>query len=256
MINYHQLQEEIGRYLGYGRDITSYDSSSDEYKDVESAIQSGLKQFYSPPPLADGGLHSWSFLKPETTLSFDVDNTSGNYMLPDDFGGFASDMTYEPTVSLDTIKLVGEQEIRKLRQTKPLKGLAKYVAVVPIASDGQSRQGLSANFWPIPDRAAILSYCYYVQPGEIGEDNPFPYGNDAHSETILESCLAVAELRLNDEKGIHHNTFMERLAASIQYDRKTSGINYFGYNGDSSDLLAQSKKDRIGIVTIGGIEYD
>ena len=60
----------------------------------------------------------------------------------------------------------------------------------------------------------------------LDDDYPYPLGGMKHSELVTESCLAVAELRANDERGIHWESFIHQLAAAIAQDRK-HGAQYF-----------------------------
>jgi hypothetical protein len=83
----------------------------------------------------------------------------------------------------------------------------------------------------------------------------------AHAETLLQSCLAVAEFRMNDEKGIHWTTFMERLTASIASDSEAMVPEFLGYNEDGSDFTQQytrsgrwwNREDTR--VTYNGVQY-
>jgi hypothetical protein len=52
---------------------------------------------------------------------------------------------------------------------------------------------------------------------------------------LLESCLAVAEGRFQDEMTVHRSNFQERLAASIAVDTRDMKPDVLGYNGDRSD---------------------
>lgn len=90
-------------------------------------------------------------------------------------------------------------------------------------------------FWPIPDAAYTLSYRYTAIPGKLTAVLPYPLGGALHSETILASCMAAAELKVMNEKGKLWATFIERLAASISLDCRATAPMHFGYNGDNSD---------------------
>ena len=72
-----ELREEIGRFLGYGR--TWADFSTGMKEDVNALIRRGLRQFYSPPPIA-GNLrsHEWNFLRPTKTMTLSADVTQAN----------------------------------------------------------------------------------------------------------------------------------------------------------------------------------
>tara|TARA_R110002110_G_scaffold93689_1_gene243565 strand:- start:243 stop:605 length:363 start_codon:yes stop_codon:yes gene_type:complete len=89
--------------------------------------------------------------------------------------------------------------------------------------------------YPKPDKAYTLSYRYHALPNQLTAANPYPMGGAAHAETILESCLAVAESRMDNNAGIHAAAFQQRLAASIAFDTAMHTPEHMGYNGDGSD---------------------
>ena len=77
------------------------------------------------------------------------------------------------------------------------------------------------------------------------------------TETVLASCLAVFELRQNNvTEGPQQRLFMERLAASIAYDRKLKPLQ-LGYNGDRSDGISMPERLATwnGTVTYEGVQY-
>ena len=253
-VGYNELQKAIGRYLGYGRNVYGPDDGSDEWADIEDCIKSGLRQFYAPPILpGQQGSHHWSFLKPVTELSLIA--TIADYDLPADFGGIDGDLTYPPSAASRAVVIVSESAIRTLRQNSPQTGNPTHAATRPKTTDGVAGQVFEILFWPTPQSDSPLSYRYYVAPTALSHTNPYPYGPAAHSETILESCLSIAEQRLNDEKGIHWEKFLERLSASIQFDRKTSGPDFLGYNADRSDG-GVFRYDRFDSVTVNGQTID
>tara|TARA_Y100001973_G_scaffold103647_1_gene171384 strand:+ start:4106 stop:5329 length:1224 start_codon:yes stop_codon:yes gene_type:complete len=67
-----ELREEVGRFLGYGRDVSSF--SAGQKDDVNAIIRRGLRQFYHPPPIA-GKSHEWTFLRPSETMVVSADAT-------------------------------------------------------------------------------------------------------------------------------------------------------------------------------------
>lgn len=254
-VSYEQLQKIVGRFLGYGRGITGADDGSTEWADIEECIQSGLRQFYSPPPLPgkqEG--HEWHFLRPTASLSLVADQ--GDYDLPASFGGLIGVMTFDQETSVEVVRCVGEGNLRKLRQYKSRSGLPQYVAIRPKITEGDSQQGFEAMFWPTPNSTDTVYYRYFVLPKSVDTDNPYPYGANAHAETIIESCLSIAEQRFEGEKGLHWEKFLERLAASVNYDQKTSREDYFGYNGDSSDISGDNGNERVLRVKVNGVYYD
>lgn len=250
-ITYNELQKAIGRYLGYGRMVYGPDDGTQEWADIEDCIKSGLRQFYVPPPMqGQPGSHQWSFLRPVAQLMLAAG--VADYDLPEDFGGLHGDLTYPAYEQAKPVVVTSESAIRAIRQSRTQSGKPKQAAIRPKATDGAAAQKFEMILWPVPDCQIELTYRYFVLPQTLSNENPYPYGGQAHSETILESCLAIAEQRLNDIKGIHWEKFMERLAASIQIDRKTSGADFLGYNADRSDGMGQSNNHRFDGVTVNG----
>jgi hypothetical protein len=249
-ISYHELQKAVGRYLGYGRDVYGPDDGSAEWSDIEDCIRSGLRQFYCPPPLPGESLsYQWRFLKPAGTISL-IAGTE-DYDLSEDLAGIEGDFTYPPSQGAVSAILVSESALKTLRSKYPKSGTATHAAVRPKASDGTASQIFEVMFWPKPDSSITAQYRYYVMPQELSDVRPYPNCPAIHGESVLESCLSIAEQRLNDEKAIHWSKFLERLAASIQYDRRTNSLDFLGYNGDNSDRYAFSP-NRADSITVNG----
>lgn len=75
--SYEWLQQEVGLAVGIGPNYLMW--SAEQVRQVDSAIQRGLQQFYSPPAVQEGRkAHKWSFLTPNGTLQFSspVEGTS------------------------------------------------------------------------------------------------------------------------------------------------------------------------------------
>jgi hypothetical protein len=318
-LGYDDFRSEVGLFLGFGADPADWDNGADAL--IESCVQSGLRQFYHPPPLEAGkSSHQWSFLRPVTSLStvvsyssgtiainngettvtltdgvwpawsatrgtlliddeeyeiasrdsdteltlssaWDGDSItdaeytlehSGDYDLPDDFGAVDGDFTFAPSEGSPSIRIVGEGQIRAYRQHNAGRSRPRYAAIRPKASDGTSGQRFEVLFAPTPDIEYVLQYRYTVLLNKLTADNPYPVGGMTHAETILASCLAVAEQRGDDEKGIRWERFIERLTASISMDQKAGTPDYFGYNGDNSDASQKYPVSRTDLVIYGG----
>ena len=225
-LSYTDLQEEIGHYLGY--DITDISSwSAGETAEVDRCIQSGLRQFYYPPAVADiESGYDWSFLKPTTTLTTTASDAVQD--LPSDFGRLLGDFHFASTVYAPSIVMVSEHRLQTLLSQDTNENRPRFVAIRSQGSVGLAVQVQEVAFWPIPSDAWTLTYRYEVYAGKLVKlTNPYPHGGMKHGETITESCLAMAEQRSNDEKGLHWNSFVAALAASIKQDRKNSA-KYFG----------------------------
>lgn len=229
---YSSLRKQVGRFVGYGGDSASWSVS--QGAELDDILTSGLRQFYCPPPLADGAEpHQWSFLRPTTTQVTVADTYQ--YTLPDNFGAVIGEMTFATTdYGVTPLKQVSEQSIRDMRQGgTPLTGYPRYYSVQGGATAGSTGQRFTLSLYPTPNAVYTLTYRYAVLMDAITSGSPYPMGGEMHAETILESCLAIAEQRMDDETGLHTAKFKERLAASIAADRQLAP-KYFGYNGDRS----------------------
>jgi len=242
-INLTQLRKDVGwHYLGE-RDSSNW--STDELAQIDEIINSGLRQFYHPVPVMGERLsHKWSFLEPTTTLTT-VAGTN-KYQLSANFGGLIGLMTYSSGDSRwFPIELTGEHRIRILQQRDygDVRSDPKLCAVRAKTSDGSNGQRFELMLYPTPDAGYTISYRYHALPGKLTASYPYPLGGEAHAETILESCLAVSESRLDNTAGIHNAAFQQRLAASVSYDKVLQSPEYLGYNADRSDGRAISEAE-------------
>ena len=80
-----------------------------------------------------------------------------------------------------------------------------------------------------------------------------------HAETILESCLAIAEQRMENQSGIHSQKFVERLTASVAHDKQYYTPERGGYNADRSDhgYMSENEFRRYfgDVVDYGGVTF-
>jgi hypothetical protein len=173
-------------------------------------------------------------------ITIDSEDT---FLLPWDYGGMENNgkFTYTNTNGKEqSIRLVSEATIRKLRQSSVSASTPTLCAIVPMATDGTAGQRWQAMFYPPPNEVLVLEYRYYVLPDNLVDTSKeYPYGSAAHSETILESCLAIAEQREKDGGDmLHAKKFEQLLVASIDHDRTLGNpVISFGYNGDTSDIV-------------------
>lgn len=232
-VNYAELQKEVSFYLGFGRDTINMLAQNAEL--IDSIIRAGIRQFYYPPILpGDKHQHIWSFLKPVssiTTVSGDYD-----YDLPDDCGGIEGDLTYSSSDYGSPIKIVPESRIRELQNSNASSGKPYWAAIRPKSFSGNTGQRLELILYPEPDSGYTLYYKKVVLVSDLSPASPYPYGGSAHGETILNSCLSVAEKRLNDMHGVHYDDFLRSLQSSIERDRKITLAEHFGNMGSGTEV--------------------
>ncbi len=228
-LDYTMLISIIGRYLGYGSDSTQW--TTEMLAEIHDVLDSGMRQFYNPPPLpGQANAHVWSFLQPVETL--EIESEVSDYDLPDNYGGMISKFSYGPSGGFFKITIVGEYDIRRLRQTQALSGMPQKAAVVPVIEEASPTR-YQVQFWPTPDSDYTLYYRYQVLQDALRTNNPYPLGGAIHAETIKQSCLAIAEQQKNEERGVQTQLFYDHLARSIDIDLKNSTPDYLGYNSNS-----------------------
>jgi hypothetical protein len=103
----------------------------------------------------------------------------------------------------------------------------------------QTEQEWHMRVYPFCQTATSLIVNYTVIPQTLQTTGDYPLGGMAHYETILVSCLAVAEEYGDTPSSKYRELFMQRLAASVMADRTGMYAGNLGYNGDNSDPLGR-----------------
>lgn len=219
-VTYSVLRTSIGRFLGYGNG-TSKAWTTQQSDDIDQALDSGLRQFYFPLLTPEDGppiRHVWSFLRPLNTL--DVTSADHIYDLPENFEEFVSEgFTYASDAGHQRIQRVDDAKLRAERAKNEEAGPPTYCSIRIKDQDPGSQSRYEVEFYPKPDKAYVLSYRYLIEPEELTASNTHPYGGALHSETILQSCLSMAELQLDDDEGVHTKRFLGLLQQSIKADK-------------------------------------
>lgn len=229
------FEAKVGIFLGWtGTPANWSDLQKERLKD---SVDSGYRQFLMPTADANGSSHDWSFLRP--VLSLDLTSGSRTVALPDDYGSLEGTITVTTTSSASfwPVQVTLEGRLREMYARLPsATGRPQWAAEVPLkGTTGQKASRYELMIYPEADEDFTLEVAYYLLPEALTDSNPYCYGGMQHSETILESCLAIAEERINNiENGVHGSKFRERLAASIAIDRRNKA-ELIGYNGDRSD---------------------
>ena len=323
------LEDEVGRALGYGRGTLS----GDVLEDVTVCIERGLRQFYTPEPLPGERMsHRWSFLR--TVESLDTHAPSeqaagsflsgvftrtsgtfltsdflevshitvsgvkylvtamssnqitaavgngdatvtvhynGTYALPTAFAGVDGPMTYDtfygtdPNVADQTIEITSEAKLRDMFQYLEDKDdKPRVAAIFQTGATGTAGTSSRIAFYPIPDAAYRLKYTQINEPSNLTSGSHVPLGGTLHSETILASCLAIAEqFFIPQSPHGYQQSYLRRLAASIELDRTANRSETLGYNADPSEFgsvtgFTDARLSRYlhdNRVTVNGVQY-
>jgi hypothetical protein len=233
-----EIRQEVCRMLGFGR--MGYETLSSAMRDdVDAFIRRGLRQFYAPMPLpGETSSHRWSFLVPKATLSTVA--TASTYDMPEDFQSLEGDMTLVETGRSVPVRTVSEASFRVTQQgSSPIAGRPRIACIYPKQSGSAGNPDIplrwSIDLWPTPDANYTISYRYHtLQDAPASGASNLP-GGMLHGETIIASCLAVAEAYGQTPATRYRAEFMERLAASVALDRSATAADFLGRNEDRSD---------------------
>jgi hypothetical protein len=152
------------------------------------------------------------------------------YNLPDDFGRLIGTLHYAAGEHRSSLVIVSVGKLLQMRACADLNGAPTYAAYRYKSSTGASGQRQEILFYPEPDAAYTLSYEYEAFTGKLTDSYPYPLGGMKYSELYLESCLALAESRIEDNPGNHTQQFNALLVDAIARDRK-HGIQNYGPMG-------------------------
>ena len=246
-----ELRREVARFLSFGRDYTNLTITQQE--DVDSIIRRGLRQFYFPPPSMAGMSHQWSFLRPTASLTL-VANVA-SYQLPEDFGGIVgTHLTYQAYSDVRGPSLVGEHAFRTAVEANPVQSGRPAIATIrPRVASGDLSQPTRFDivFWPTPSKSEALLYEYSVIQDAVTGSLSHPAGAAIHGETIIASCLAIAEEYVVSPTTKYRELFRERLASSISMDKSTRGGWRIGNMGTRNEA-GETSRPRVSLVQYQG----
>ena len=219
-----ELYAMIGDFLGWsmGEDFGGREWSAEEKTRLDFYVSSGLSQVYETPSVPEHGVppsYPWSFLKPVKDLTL----SSGAYTLtlPYDFGGLDGKII-NTTTGANPKEVDVTSDIRHMRAKHPdTTGSPRMAEIEPIKGVGQERgQRFQLHVWPTADQAYTLQVPYFLIGSALTLEAPYPLGPASMREVYIESCLAIAERRLNNASGVHALYFHERLGAAVAKDKR------------------------------------
>lgn len=165
-----------------------------------------------------------------TGITFSIGRDPCDYTLPDDYGRIIGNLHFDTESRYREIQIVPLARILELRARYDHSSWPRYAATRPLASDGSSGQRQEILFYPKADTYYPLSYAYEAYQGALSDANPYPLGGMQMSELYIESCLAVAEQRVNDEAGLHTQAYQALLIDAVARDSK-KGPHTYGQMG-------------------------
>lgn len=233
--NEEELRVRIAYRYGFSRDPLTW--SDGEKAVIDDCITAGLRKFYWPRPDPMTGVsHVWSFMKQVKSLTTVADQWQ--YDLPSELMGIEGDITFvTTTTSYIPVRQVNEKVIRDFRQSATsATGIPRLFALRAKEHVQTKQQGFELLLSPTPDAAYEIEYLMNVAGRALTDAARFPFGGAIHADTIVESCLAVAERDIDRMEGPSAVEFERRLQASISIDSQMrQAPSILGINRDTSD---------------------
>jgi len=244
-VTVYDLEAECGDFAGFGRGVRFEQDEWDAIQrgQIDVCVKTCLRWVYQTQEVfgPDGtpiipADYDWSFMAPKKTLT--LASGANEVLLPDDFGGIRG--TIIPVQSgrcFYRVRIVGEEDLYSRRnsltsQTGPPQ--MAYVEWIP-GTTIQRGQRAKLSIFPTADQEYPLQIWYDVLANALSSALPYVYGGAAHAETFLAAVRAAYEDKyLKGGNGKEKATFLERLRASIQRDRKFKPV-HIGKNLDRSD---------------------
>mgnify|MGYP001594268991 CR=1 FL=1 len=233
-LGFPDYQKAVGFYLGWGNDSANW--SVAQTTRIADIIKSGVRQFYHPPAVDNRPSWIWTFLSPTFTVTTTV--SDGEYDLDDNFGGLEStELTFAVNTGYDAAVVIAEAQIRGLRMGTNSNGIPRYCAVRPKTTTGATGQRWEILFWPTPNATLVLTGRCHALQSVLSASYPYALGGEPHVETVLASCVAVAEYEQYENRGERWQRFIERLKFSIDLDAALFTPKGLGYGHDPSNRL-------------------
>lgn len=197
----------------------------------------------------DGEVYRVSSYDSPTQITLEDTSVSGSYAegawtlarprydMPAGFSALDGPIYYRPgsTAAWGPIQIVSEHMIRKARQWGDYHSRPTIAAITPKTFDATTGTRYQISFWPLPDDEYKFHYRYRVNPGLLDATDKYPWGGMPHSQTVIYSCLAAAELYRNKQQGGMHGKFRECLLTSIAFDQQAITPERLGVDYDGSD---------------------
>ena len=222
--SYRWFQSQIGRTNpDVGADPDSFSKGARQL--IHDIINRGARRVYVLDNFQDGVTHKWSFL----TTRFELQIKSGvsEYKLPDDCGSVQGNLSfdnadsgYTPVMKTTVGNILGRRSVNSTVSSYP-----QMYAETFSQRDGSAKQNRLLMVWPDPGGDYTLNGMMDINPTDLDEKHPFPYGGDPLVETHLASMLSL--LDPNQEK-----LYQQRLRAAMMHDLGHSTPEFLGKNNN------------------------
>lgn len=259
-LTYDELQKQVSDYAYGTRNLRRI--NADDLERLESVCFNGLRRFYYPQQLNINISHDWSFLV--SNFDFYTETSVPDYVMPFNFGGAIGPLHHDPADNVRTsITKVTPNKITWQRQSNiTIVNWPTMYAESSVSSGGRQSQRWQLMLWPTPAAVYHFHGRMRIQPLAPNGNQIYLYGGPEHSQTIIEACLAEAELKIDGQPGAHAAAFQQCMLTSVTLDSSMHSAELVGYNGDGDGRWDQSLMrpdgrgfENFGSVTVGGQVY-
>lgn len=234
---------------------------------MDRVIQRGLRQFYYPTYMdrQRPKTHLWSFLLIHEEFTTVAD--TAYYSLPLNFTAVEGPLEYDTAESthirMQPVEIINHAEMLR-HQRNPVWDswdYPKWAAVIPedVRGDTTDYPRKTLRLFPVPTTTYTLRYRYRaagVDPSLLGDptdtDDRYLIGSAEHAETIIASCLAIAESMQESNANDKKRAFDERLLASVMFDKSAVTAESVGNMNGSRDTDRFDPRLRVTLATHNG----
>jgi hypothetical protein len=195
-LDFQSVYNEVSRYLGWGSSPTG-----DDLTNAKAITHAGYRKFLYPIDLSTGDHHDWSFLIKDAVLETDADKWK--YTLPTDFDKIHRRFIHDTSTRYYPPKWTSAERFMEYRSLQSISSYPSAFTVHPGIYDAEHGQFTEIWFYPTPNAHYVMHYAYIINPPQLSNATDYFVGGDFASEAILESALAVAELRWDSKRGVH-----------------------------------------------------
>jgi hypothetical protein len=154
---------------------------------------------------------------------------TGEYRMPDDFGGLIGAMLFDAGAGdYVPLKKRNQEQVRRLLQGNTSGSRPRDCAIEPLASDGTTGQRFDALVYPIPDSNRTLYYRFMVLPDALTNTIAYALGGMANTQVLQASCLQQAELDRDGAPGPMAFDYERQLGQAIAQDNRNRRAESLG----------------------------
>lgn len=150
------------------------------------------------------------------------------FNLPAGFGQITGPVTFNDTTYGGFLECVGDGQIRLRQQQSTSYGRpTEYGLFWKPRTSLTTAQVCALRVWPRPDALYTLIIPYSLAP-DVVDLTEYPPAGPWYAALYRAACLAVAESKFMEARGLKYQEFMEALQSAILHDRETTGPDNLG----------------------------